>query len=191
MSFSRVIDDPQISKRDVKIAVGNIRQPYINTDLIQWAEQYPDSVSYSEQMEGEEGYNNRVELQIGRFLVTAHHQSRSISMPEDFVNLNSAYSRRNLGLNDDLHPELFPLSEIVKPCFRHGMLNLLILHETSKESLGEVGKIEFVFPKKSRKHISLSAQELVQKQGEIQDLTAEDLADFKLRYAKDLKRLVG
>lgn len=191
MAYSRVADDPQISPRDLKIAVGNTRLPYVNTDLIQWAQQYPDLVSYAEKMEGEEGYNNRVELVIGNFLVTAHHQCRSLSMPEDFVNVSSSYGRRNWGLNDELQAEMFPLSEIVKPSYRTGLLNLLILHETSDEFLGEIGNLEFVFPKKGRKHIVLTVDELVAKQGEILDLNEEDLQDFKLKSAEELKRLVG
>lgn len=142
-------------------------------------------------MEGEEGYNNRVELEIGDFLVTHHHQSKCDKLPENFVNLSSLYSKSNASLNDELQLELFPSKDVVSEAFRRKLLNLVILHEKGDSSPFDIGKIEFVFPKNSRKFISLNIAELVKRQGDLMDLGSADLFDFKRKSAEEFRRLVG
>ncbi len=191
MAYDRVVDDHKISPNDVKIAVGHKRRDYINTDLIQFAEQYPNLVTWAAKMEGEEGYNNRVELEIGNFLVTHHHHTKSDKMPENFINLSALYNQSNASLNDDLQLELFPSKEVVGNEYQSKLLNLIILHEKSSEGLAEVGNIEFVFPRKKTKFISLGVHELVKKQGEIADLAGEDLFDFERKVAEEFRRMIG
>ncbi len=191
MSYDRVAEDPRISRNDLKVAVGHKRRDYINTDLIQFAEQYPNLISYVERKEGTDGHNNRVELIMGNFLVTHHHHTKSDKMPEDFINLSALYNRSNASLNDDLQLELFKAHEIVRREYQMKRLNLVILHEKSPDTLSEVGKIEFVFPKKQLKFITLGMGELVEKQGEIADLAEEDLFDFKRKAADEFRRMIG
>jgi hypothetical protein len=191
MSYDRVVDDPRISRNDVKIAVGHKRRDYINTDLIQFAEQYPNLITWTEKMEGDEGHNNRVELVVENFLLTHHHHTKSEKMPEDFINLSALYKRANATLNDDLQLELFAPPEIVGKEYQAKLLNLVLLHEKSREGLAEVGNIEFVFPKNSEKFITLTVTDLVEKQGAIADLDSDDLFDFKRKTAEEFRRMIG
>lgn len=191
LAYHQVSDDPRVSKRDKKGGVGNLRRLYIHTDLIQFAEQYPGMVSYSEMMEGDDGYNNRVQLQVGRFVVTAHHYTLSKKMPEDFLNLSANYNHANWSMNNPLQGELFEMEEILKPEFRSDRLNLLILHRASQEMPGALGTIEFVFPKRSQKLITLSTSELIAHQVMLEQLDSDDLEDFKLIADENLRRLIG
>lgn len=190
MSNAAFDSDPRVSQNDFRILVGNIRRAFINSDLLEFRNQYPNLVSCVEKFEGVDGHNNHVELLVGDFLLTHHHHTKSDKMPEDFINLQSGYNFANSSLNDYFQDRWF---EEKKPriVVRERLLNLLLLHEKSDESLGQVGKIEFVFPKKRKKFIVLNASELAQKQSEIMDLDSEDLFDFKRRTADEMRRFIA
>lgn len=190
LSYHSAKDDPMILEQDFKIEVGNRRRSYINKALHEFARQYPNHVTPATRMQGTEGYNNRVELEVGRFLITHHHQTNSDAMPVDFINLRSEYNYSNALLNDPLQLDLIPPSQVVNSDYFKPFLNMLILHEKSRESLQEMGNIEFVFPQKGKKIVILRPEELIRRQNVLRDMSESDLCDFKLSTDEQLKRLV-
>lgn len=189
-SFEAYKDDPRIRQRDFRTLVGHTRRALINTNMVEFAEQYPNLVTCSEKMEGVDGDNNHVELRVGNFLVTHHHHTKSDRMPEDFINLSSAYNVTNAEINEYVAPEWFADKKVMKHG-SEGLLNLLILHEKSSEGLHEIGNVEFVFPRKSKKFVVLKIGDLTRKQAEIMEMDPEDLFDFKRRTADEIRRLVA
>lgn len=190
MSVEAFKDDPRIRQKDFKPLVGHLRRALINDVLLRYAEQYSAIVSCVEKMEGEEGDNNHVELRVGDFLVTHHHHTKSDLMPEDFINLSSTYNQVNAGFNEYFEPEWFREGK-APPTTRERLLNLLLLHEKSRDGLQQVGNIEFVFPRRSKKFIVLGVSALTQRQSEIMDLEPEDLFDFRRRTADQMRRLIA
>ncbi|QJE99094.1 hypothetical protein [Luteolibacter luteus] len=183
-------DDPRIRQKDRKVLTGHLRFALINNDLVEFAAQYPDYMRCAEKMEGEEGENNHVELIVGDFLVTHHHHTKSDAMPDDFVNLGSGYFQNNSKVNEYFDGEWFTEKRIVSEPRDH-LLNMLILHEKSPEGLHQIGNIEFVFPRKSKKFISLGVSDLTQRQTEIMDLDSDDLLEFKRRTAEEIRRYIA
>lgn len=180
-----------ILAQDLKIEVGNRRRSYINKALYDFAVQYPNHVTLAAIMQGNEGYNNRVELKIGSFLVTHHHQTKSDALPEDFIHLRSLYNHSNSLMNDPLQLDLISPSHVVNAEHFKPFLNMLILHEKSRESLQEIGKIEFVFPQKGRKLVVFEPDELINRQNHLRDMCESDLLDLQYFTNEQLKKLVG
>lgn len=189
LSFDSIKDDPGISQKDIKALVGHIRRARINKIFIEFAQQHFHQVSCNEKMEGEEGFNNHVELRVGKFLLTHHHQTSSQKMPKDFINLPALYNQVNASLNDDYFER--PWFSVQEKQIGKPILNLLLLHETSPEGINQLGNIEFVLPKNSKKLITLSASTVAQKQSEIMDLDEEDLLDFRLRIEREIDSMIA
>lgn len=190
MSYDFFKNNPMIRDADIKAQVGNLRRAMINKNLVNLAEQYSHQISYNEKMEGEEGDNNHVELKIGNFLLTHHHQTNSRAMPSNFLHLPARYTQVNARLNEAAYFEK-PWFSLQTEETSEYLFNLLLLHETSPEGLHQVGNIEFVFPKGRQKFITLGISELVRKQSEIMDLSEEDLLDFKLKIEKEVSTIVA